>query len=331
MNEIKWDNTAGISPTNKNVHYNAGILRAGEITRHLEGCVVKESDLTPGINYFENHGFRFGQTAYIDVQPIASTDQELPQPGIIQFAKDLGIRQDQLVMPKLDRHTNKVLLVNSQKELKLERLEGRSVGFNLEENNTFIDSLIIQETEQTKDIVLAITGADCPSVVGRALLDTGDRVIFGIHAGRKGCLGGIVENTAEKLKVIGVLPGTVQLAVGPGGQALELPLETIEQEAALNLSSLTQDLWHKSSVISYSTRTDRKTMVIYDNQADVIRRTTISFNNLLASDGLSIIDANTVTSDRLKSYRAMTIAANSNNEVLKRSKIGRNALFTRFY
>lgn len=331
MNEIKWDSTRTISPTNKNVHYNSGVLRLAEIGRPLSGYVLNSSDLDPGINYFENNGFIFGQTAEINVQPIPLFEENEPQPGITEFASELGIEQNQLVMPRLDKHTNKVLLVNGLDDLLYEQSEGRSVGFDSKENDTYFDSLIIQESEHTKEIVLAITGADCPSVVGKAVLDTGNRVIFGIHAGRKGCLSGIIEKTADKLNIMGVLPGTIQLAVGPGGQALELPLKTIKQEAELNEFSETKDLWALSTITKYSMLSNKQEVVVYDNQADVIRRTILSFGDLLSPNGLSIIDANTVTTDGLKSYRAMTIASKIEDESLKNQKIGRNALFTRFY
>ena len=71
-------------------------------------------------------------------------------------------------------------------------------------------------------------------------------------------------------------------------------------------------------------------MVIYDNQADVIRRAQILLGPILAVNGSSIIDANTLTTQGLRSYRAMSVADNLNDKQMQQEKMGRNALFTFF-
>lgn len=323
-------NSLAVSEVNSNAQLNTSAQRTVDYYRPILGTVIGLDQLQTGINYFSNNGFMFGQTLGIDVQGRTETNTQSPQPGIVAFAHELGVMQEKLVMPRLDAHTNKVLVVEDQTTLQYDQSQGRTVGFDSKEDTTLIDALIIKETPETKDVVLGIHGADCPAIVGSAELADGTRVIFGLHAGRKGCLSGIVENTASELIKLGVVPGSVRIAIGPGGQTLELPIETIKKEASINEHIETSNIWEQSAMISYSKVASGEDMVIYDNQADVIRRAQLVFGPLLADAGCTIIDANTLTSEGLRSYRAMTIASSAGDEVRKQEKFGRNAIFTRF-
>lgn len=324
-------NALRVTEVNLDAQLNASTQNYADSLRPTNSNIITVDQLEYGVNYFRNRDFIFGQTFAVDVQPRTLSDGITPQPGVIEFAHELGIEQEQLIMPKLDNHTANVLVVDSPSQLQYIAAEGRNVGYDENINTTFIDALIIKESEETRDYVLAVGGADCPTVIGSAILIDGTRVIFGVHAGRKGCLGGIVENTAERLLSIGVVPGTVNIAVGPGGQTLELPLAIIEKEAGANQHPDTLDIWQESIAGEHSSIASKEHMVIYDNQADVIRRAQLAFQDLLAQDGMTIIDANTLTVPGLKSYRATTIAKKVGDIDSEQSKVGRNALFTRFY
>jgi copper oxidase (laccase) domain-containing protein len=326
MNSLRVSEIHPDSQLNTNTIRTANTYRQDAIG---DNTVVSAEQLKKGINYLTVAGVTVGQTFAIDVEP-RSDDGQNPQPGIIAFAKELGILQEQLSMPRLSQHTTNVLVVEGLKELNFTPEEGRLSGFDEETGSEFFDSLIIKRTTETEKLVLAITGADCPSVVGQAQLSDGTEVLIGIHAGRKGCLGGIIEKTADALRALDIIPGSLRLVVGPGGQVMELPLEVIEKEALQNSYAQTAEVWHDSITVEYSKIDTRKSTVVYDNHADVVRRTRLVFDGLFATDGLAVIDANTITTEGLKSHRAKTIAASKEDSLAVDSKLGRNALFTRF-
>lgn len=326
-------NSLRVTDTHPNAQLNTSTHRTAELLRPKAGNIISASELGIGINYFGMYGRNvFGQTYGIDVQGRTLEDGVTPQPGITEFAQNLGVRPDQLIMPRLDKHTTKVLVVKDRDQLCFVAAQGCSVGYDRTTDNTFIDALIIKENPETSQMVLGIHGADCPAIVGFAGLSDGTKVMFGLHAGRKGCLGGIVENTANVLLQMGVVSGSVRMAIGPGGQTLELPLDTVQAEAAVNSHDSTQGIWKNSAVVRYNGADSRKPMIIYDNQADVIRRVQIVFGDLglLAPSGCYVIDANTLTDEKLKSYRASTIAKAAGDEASVQNKFGRNALFARF-
>ena len=61
-------------------------------------------------------------------------------------------------------------------------------------------------------IVLGILTADCAPVL---LADKKGRVVAAAHAGWKGALGGVLDNTVKKMAEMGVAPGDVVAGVGP--------------------------------------------------------------------------------------------------------------------
>lgn len=323
-------NSLRVHEVNNNPQLNTQTHDYARRLRPLDGATVVESaELLKGLNEFIVGNSIFGQTFDMDVEP-RSDDGDNPQAGIIAFADTLGIRQNQLIMPYLAKHTTNVLVVSDDEQLRYFPSEGRKTGYNADSDSIEYDALIIKKNQQTKQYVLAITGADCPSVIGSAQLDDGSEIIFGIHAGRKGCLGGIIENTAAELRKLGVKSGTMSILVSAGGQTLELPLSMIEAEAQQNNHTETADIWQQSVVTTYSRLDSRQENVIYDNQADAIRRTQLAFNDLLAEDAFAIVDANTLTERGLKSYRGLTIAKKAGDILTAEDKIGRNAIYTRF-
>lgn len=325
-------NSLRVTDTHPNAQLNTSTHLTADLLRPRTGAVLDIDQLSPGLNYFDMYGHSvFGQTLGLDVQGRALDDGVTPQPGIVDFARQLCIQQDQLVMPRLDQHTTDVLVVDNRDQLLYDTAEGRVVGYNPAKDTTYIDALIIKESPETAGMVLGIAGADCPAIVGSARLQDGKRVIFGIHAGRKGCLGGIVENTAVALLEQGVIAGSVRIAIGPGGQTLELPLSVVQKEASANKHVASVGIWKQSAVSRFNAIDTRNPMIIYDNQADVIRRAQLAFGGLVAPSGCTIIDANTLTDRGLKSYRATTIAKAAGDHATVQEKTGRNALFTRFY
>ena len=323
-------NSLRIHDVHTNPQLNTQTHQYAKQIRPEKGRIIRTSELHPGLNEVIINGHVFGQTFDIDVEA-RSDDGVHPQAGIINFAAKLGIAQDKLVMPYLSDHTTNVKVISSPESLRYYPQEGRVTAYDYASESRSFDAVIITESDATQDYVLAITGADCPSVVGSGFLSNNTRFIFGIHAGRKGCLGGIIENTAEQLIEMGVEPGSVNLIIAPGGQTLELPLSVLDNDSQHNKHISTHDIWKESVVTSYSDIATKQRNVIYDNQADVIRRTLLAFGSLIENDeSVAIIDANTLSEPGLKSYRGQTIAKNNNDVPTVQLKSGRNAIYTRF-
>lgn len=64
----------------------------------------------------------------------------------------------------------------------------------------------------TKGIALGILTADCVPVL---LADTKTKVIGAAHAGWKGAIGGVIENTVAAMANLGATPETMMAAIGP--------------------------------------------------------------------------------------------------------------------
>lgn len=107
------------------------------------------------------------------------------------FKKTLGIESNFIVFPK-QKHTKNVRIVSDQFE-------------NLEETDGLITN--------NKDLFLGIVTADCLPII---FFDKSKEIISVIHAGYKGILNGIFEETFLKLKSLGSDPGNILVGVGPG-------------------------------------------------------------------------------------------------------------------
>ncbi len=70
------------------------------------------------------------------------------------------------------------------------------------------DSLVTK----VKNLPLAIITADCAPVI---LVDTKQKVVAALHAGWKGALNGIVENTLKQMYLLGCNAGDIYACIGP--------------------------------------------------------------------------------------------------------------------
>ena len=90
-------------------------------------------------------------------------------------------------------HSNKVLKINNH---------------NLRRQNLYYDGLVTNK----KNVILGILTADCAPVLFYAPVK---QVIGACHAGWKGALTGIIENTISKMQELGSKPQDIRCAIGP--------------------------------------------------------------------------------------------------------------------
>jgi copper oxidase (laccase) domain-containing protein len=161
---------------------------------------------------------------------------------------------------------------------------------------------VILVGDELKDKLILVTGADCTAVGIRGKLKSGEPFVAGIHAGRKGTLTGVIENTSKRLQFLGIDTKEVEVFIGPAAQDIELPLELIEREAGNDTS------WR--SFVSEPYTTDSGIKVTYNNQLDTARRVCEQLG--LDPSQLHIVDIDTVSDERTHSYRRdMSPARNS--------------------
>ncbi len=63
-----------------------------------------------------------------------------------------------------------------------------------------------------ENILLCISAADCAAVL---LVDEQQRIVGACHAGWKGCVGGILEETVEQMSSLGANPSQIECSIGP--------------------------------------------------------------------------------------------------------------------
>lgn len=87
-----------------------------------------------------------------------------------------------------------------------------------------------------RDVALAIMVADCLPVL---LVDPVAAVIGAAHAGRRGLLDGVLEETVDQMVRLGAEPGRISASVGPGicGACYEVP-EDMRAAAVRRLSAV---------------------------------------------------------------------------------------------
>ena len=106
-------------------------------------------------------------------------------------SKKFKIKKEQLVLMR-QTHSNKVQIVEDEKNLKRMDCDGI-----LTKNNS---------------LALCVLTADCAPIL---LYEKKEKIIGSIHAGWKGSVNGIIENTIEKLNQIGGNVENLQACVGP--------------------------------------------------------------------------------------------------------------------
>lgn len=107
------------------------------------------------------------------------------------IAADIGVHVQQLITLK-QTHSNIVHLIDSHQDQL--QLEG--------------DALITGE----RDLYVAVKTADCCPIL---LHDMESKFVAAIHAGWRGALGGVIDNTISKMKDLGCDPQNIHAAIGP--------------------------------------------------------------------------------------------------------------------
>lgn len=231
------------------------------------------------------------------------------------IAESLGIGLEDIVSFSSANHTNEVIIIDSHEgitrvdeitnlknglketagwsEPKLPSSDNDPSGLKRGE----YDGIILVGADKFKNKHLLVTGADCTPVALRGKLQSGEEFISVVHGGRKGTMTGIMENLSKRLHWLGVVPGSVQMFVGPAAQKIELPTEVMEEEGADNNS------WRAQSISDEYTVGAAK-RVLYNNQYDSTRRLVEGLG--LSPENVHIINADTVNQDyagSLHSYR----------------------------
>ncbi|MFC0675794.1 peptidoglycan editing factor PgeF [Brachybacterium hainanense] len=93
-----------------------------------------------------------------------------------------------------------------------------------------------------RDTALMIMVADCLPVL---LVDEQTPVIGAAHAGRRGLLDGILENTVRAMEEQGAVPGRIRASIGPSicGRCYEVPQEMQDDAAARLPASSSRTGW----------------------------------------------------------------------------------------
>tara|TARA_B100000965_G_scaffold382098_1_gene380189 strand:- start:5883 stop:6644 length:762 start_codon:yes stop_codon:yes gene_type:complete len=114
--------------------------------------------------------------------------------------KKLGVKDKKLVL-MTQTHSNKVLIVD-ENNFKLTKFKA--------------DAIITK----AKGIALGVLTADCVPII---LYDQKNNIIASIHAGWRGCISGIIDNTVNKMKELGQ-DNSILASVGPciGNQSYEV-------------------------------------------------------------------------------------------------------------
>lgn len=230
--------------------------------------------LPAGLHEFTGHGEVFWTDAGFD----AATSI-----GKEQIASRLGVKLEQIISFSAAKHTNEVLIVDSQ-----DGLHRVSSAVNPSTNEVFeagwsepivsvdndqslgsergtYDGIILIGKDNFKDNYLLTTGADCTPVGVRGVLRSGESFIAVVHGGRKGTMTGVMDNLAKRLQWLGAITDSIEIFVGPAAQAIEVPLDVLEKEGGDDNS------WRRGS-ISNAYTSEQSTRVLYNNQLDSVRR-----------------------------------------------------------
>ena len=122
------------------------------------------------------------------------------------------------IQEKIGTETNKIILMNqthSNKVILIDKSNIKQKEFNA-------DAIITK----LNDVVLGVLTADCVPII---LYDEENEIIGCIHAGWRGCITGIIENTMDKLRSINK-NNNVLACVGPciGNQSYEVDIDFYE-------------------------------------------------------------------------------------------------------
>jgi YfiH family protein len=108
-----------------------------------------------------------------------------------RFAHAIGVDPQAIILPS-QAHTSTI----------------QEVSF-IEKNLSHTDAIITK----TKKLVLGVVTADCLPLI---FYDTKEKIVAVVHAGYKGILAGIIENTIKRFKLLGSNPKNILTGIGPG-------------------------------------------------------------------------------------------------------------------
>ncbi len=123
---------------------------------------------------------------------IGSKDKkQIVEKNLCVVAKKLDVKREKLVLMN-QTHSNRVLILNNENE-------------KLRVN---ADAILTEKV----DLALGVLTADCAPIL---IYEIKKEIIGCIHAGWKGAIGGIIENTIDKVIKMGGNPKSIVAAVGP--------------------------------------------------------------------------------------------------------------------
>lgn len=143
-----------------------------------------------------------------------------------EFARMLGVPADALVIPR-QTHSSNVAVIDG-------------AGPHAIEN---VDALVTDR----RDIVLCINTADCVPVL---LSDPHAGVIGACHAGWRGAVNGVIENTIQAMLQLGATAENIHVAMGPCicPSCFEVGHEVAERFSHWHSAVVTSPFWHKPHV-----------------------------------------------------------------------------------
>lgn len=282
-------------------------------------------------------GTNFGYSVGIDLEPkCSSPDNSVPRQEMIDFATELGVNNSELFTLYPFRHGDKAYIVQGVNGDSVYLAdEGRSVAYDAKNEDPHIDGALVPSNEVTDSWAMSGTGADCATVGIEASTVAGKRVRALIHAGTKGSLTGIVENTIAKLfDTYDIKQSSMQVLVGAAIQAIEFPVNTlndyISQNSNNDLGKNVIELMSAGSVLAITTDNNIDNPIeraVYNNQLDVALRLKLAIDESYLKRPIMVLNVNTLVDDRFKSYRGGQIAKRAGNVAVVGLNTGRNMTF----
>lgn len=142
--------------------------------------------------FTRNGGVSQGVYASLNVAYGSKDHPEAVEENRTRIAHTLGASVDRLYTLS-QIHSNKVVVISSADD---------------SNHRAEADALVSNE----KDVLLGILTADCVPVL---FIDPTNHVIAAAHAGWKGAIGGIIENTIESMQSIGAETRQIRAVIGP--------------------------------------------------------------------------------------------------------------------
>ncbi|MEM6997564.1 MAG: hypothetical protein AAF413_01500 [Patescibacteria group bacterium] len=272
----------------------------------LDGRVYDEGELVGGVEVKIACGLDYGGNTY---STTAESELESSPLGQLLFGK-------QVIAVDSDGHTSEVAVLDgSYSRARIAShpyfgrlLVGAATRAEREQETTQVDAVIatsqfIDSVRATLDgpVQLLVRGGDCPPVVGSFTSGGGaERHMFVFHAGYKGMFGngnplGIVHNLADSIRTMNADEGSVDMLVGPGIHAIEVPYS----DAPTDMGATLPPRDHHSFLAFYHDEGREKALI--HNPAGVCLDAVEALGALRGQ--ISMVNANTYTTPWLSSYR----------------------------